>query len=161
MVINYDKNGKLRIVVNGRSYRVLEERNKFFYILNNLRINCTRAVKGARAVNGGGPGQFDRMSSDVLTHVVGHMSTSTKEMFSRTSKENNDVTKKRIRELKRIIKLSDVDFTDAIKYLASFERKELYDFILERTFLPFGQDEQGIQEYEDMTRKLKLLEKQK
>ena len=154
MVINYDKNGKMRIVVNGRSYRVRKERNQFFYLLNNKRIDCTRAVKA----RGGG---FDRISSDVLTHVVGHMSTRTKEAFSLTSKDNNEITKKRIRELQRLTALSYAEFTEAIKDLQTSERKELHDFIEERTFFPFGQDEGGIQEYEDMTRKRKILEKQK
>jgi hypothetical protein len=149
MKVNYDKNGRMRIVVNGRSYRVHKDGKQFYYHLNEKRISCSREVKMG--------GTLDTMPVELLSNVLGRTSTHTKEMFALTSKRNNDMTRKRIAELERMIKLNDTDFTDAIKNMESFERKELSDFIDERTVFPFGQDERGIQEYEDMRRKQRAL----
>jgi len=43
-LIKYDKNGKLRITDNSRSYVIHNDNNKYYYMKNNEKISCTAKV---------------------------------------------------------------------------------------------------------------------
>jgi hypothetical protein len=43
-LIKYDKNGKLRITDNSRSYVIRNDNNKYYYMKNNEKITCTAKV---------------------------------------------------------------------------------------------------------------------
>jgi hypothetical protein len=43
-LLKYDKNGKLRITDNSRSYIIRNDNNKYYYMKNKERITCTAKV---------------------------------------------------------------------------------------------------------------------